>query len=379
MIQSYRAILKMTFAVLIIPASLKTAHCSTTLAPVGQITGVYRRGKSLIVTLETTLKLPTGLVVYIGEERKIPAILKDHYKTSETSLVYEATVAKQVDIAEGEKVFVEGEIQGKGADVYIKLDRRAVFLPKSEGQVLASHGPQVHIDRGSLHEVRERDIYAIYDSSGKYKGKTEMRGIGDNQSIGRLYTSAKKEIEPGDTVKFLGQRKYFGLGVHVARDIFTVPKEDPPIEDVEPISGGGLAWWWTFPNGWGVKWIWGYSSIDVSRSFVYTDTETSAKSTKYERYHVTYSYPLTVRKNFFYPGIVSPYLGITLGHYLSHFNYNEIKGMVVSPTVGVELFTTRLIHIFLDATYLQLPEFEARGEKRQYKKVLFSFGVTTNW
>lgn len=201
---------------LLITASLlatqKIYAANVSLAEIGKVIGVYRRGKSLIVTLETSLKLPTGLVVYIGEERKVPAILKDNYKSSETSLVYEATVAKQLDIAEGEKVFVEGEIKGKGADVYIKLDRRAVFLPKTEGQVLASYGSQVHIDRGSLHEVRERDIYAVYDSSGRYKGKTEMRGIGDNQSIGQLYTGTKKEVEPGDTVKFLGQRKFFGLG-----------------------------------------------------------------------------------------------------------------------------------------------------------------------
>lgn len=170
------------------------------------------------------------------------------------------------------------------------------------------------------------------------------------------------------------------MGAHVAKDVFTVAKEDSPIEDVEPISGGGLVWWWTFPNGWGFKWIWGYCSVDASRNFIYTDTQTGMERIRYKRYHVTYSYPLTVRKNFFYPGIISPYLGITLGHYLSSFNsFNEIKGMVVSPTIGVELFTTRLIHIFLDATYLQLPELEYKNEKHQYKKWIISFGMTTNW
>lgn len=255
--------------------------------------------------------------------------------------------------------------------------------------VLASHGPQVHIDRGSLHEVRERDIYAVYDSSGKYKGKIETRGIGDHQSIGRLYAGTKKEVEPGDTVKFLGQRKFFGLGVHVARDVFTQSKEDSPIEDMEPISGGGLVWWWTFPGDWGFKWVWGWYETSYYGPVKYFGSPTGEKIERDMHYAVRYSFPLTIRKNFFYPGMCSPYLGITIGHYNSvlrdldpnlsdRVNFDN-SGYMISPTVGLELFSTRLVHIFMEALYLQLPELENRGTKHRYNKWIVSAGITTNW
>lgn len=333
---------------------------SVSLAEIGQITGVYRRGKSLIVTLETNLKLPTGLVVYIDENRKIPAILKDHYKSTETTLIYEATVAKQVDISEGEKVFIEGEIRGQGADVYIKLDRRAIFLPKSGGQVLASYGSRVHIDRGSLHEVRERDIYAIYDSSGKYKGKIETRGIGDHQSIGQLYSGAKKEVEPGDTVKFLGQRKFFGLGVAAAAGV---------VQDQTP-SGGGLLFWWTFPNGWGINWLWG--------TWFFEHFETD------NRYIFNVNMPAVFRKNFFYPNWISPYAGVCIASYSSWayvgiMDSTSAYGAGIYPVLGVELFQTQLFHVHLEGIYLTTPELEINDKKFKYEGWGYSVAVTTNW
>ncbi|MFH2070070.1 MAG: hypothetical protein ABIJ11_02500 [Elusimicrobiota bacterium] len=347
---------------------------SATLTEIGKVSGVYRRGKGLIVTVELELKLPIGLVVYIDKDRQIPAILGDHHGIEQNKHIYEGTVAKQVEIATGEKVYAVGEKKQGTTEVYLKLDRKALFVPKKEGHVLASYGRQVHIDRGSLHEVRERDIYAIYDSSGKYKGKIELAGIGDHQAIGKLYTDTKKEIGPGDTVKYLGQRRFFGLGVYGSVDMNSVVNVFGSIVDksekrVEARSGG-LLWWWTFTNGWGINWIWmsHHSSLETEKKY----------------FKMNYWFPLTIRKHFFYPSWISPYIGCSFGWLEVGFGEQFggakwYKNIFLSPTTGLELFQTKLFHVSFNANYITAPEMEHSDEKFQYSVWIVSFGITTNW
>jgi len=370
------------------------------IAEVGKVTGVYRRGKIIVLTLELDLKLPISLVVYIGGKKQIPAVLKDYYAVENGRYVYEATVTGQQEIIPGDRVYATGEKSQSGTEVYLKLDRRATFVPKEKGTVLATYGKQVHIDRGSLHEVRERDIYAIYDSSGNYKGKVELAGIGDYQSIGSLFTNINKGVDPGDTVLFMGQRKFVGIGLAYTMDAITklsvsTSKDGTLKEDYEkelPVGGGGLTFDWTFKGGWGFRLNVGTYGGQYNWKKILDDT--NFESGIYEIY---YSFPFTIKKYFFYPHWIVPYIGTTIGYvnfwvvngrcvYTIYPGYDFLwqdskryEGLFVAPSLGVELFSTRLFHVLIDGMYLWTPEIGLRSEKYSFKKWIFSIGVTTNW
>jgi len=126
--------------------------------------------------------------------------------------------------------------------------------------VLSAYKERVQIDRGSLHEVRERDIYAVYGADGKLKAKIEASALGDRESVGKIYSEKGIKIEPGDRVVHLGQRKFFGFGVHygMSRWDFTDTEQGNKSKSVYKfITGGGLLYSWVFPGGWTMQWLWG--------------------------------------------------------------------------------------------------------------------------
>jgi hypothetical protein len=185
-----------------------------------------------------------------------------------------------------------------------------------------------------------------------------LAGIGDHQSIGRLYAGTKKEVEPGDTVKFLGQRKFFGLGVYttyMADSARNMP---------------GLLWWWTFTDGWGLKWMWvGYSGfLDIGNAEI----------------RIEYLFPLALRKHIIYPAVFSPFVGVSMGYWADYVSLKDYReqygnsGIGIFPVAGIELLQTRLFHVHLDGTYMH--KTVNYGENNfQISKWFFSFGVTTNW
>jgi len=403
--------LLLIFSLIFIFISETILQSAVPLVEIGKVENSYVRGKNTIVSIKVNTKLPIAMMVYISKE--FPAVVGDMYNEEEGFYFYEATISGKGEIKPGEIVYTIGE--RKGTEVYLKLEKyREVFSPKKQGQVISAHKEKVHIDRGSLHEVRERDIYAIYSADGKLKAKIETSAIGDRESVSKIYSEKGIKIDPGDRVVHLGQRKFFGLGVAYITPIKETSPEEKEQGFEKAISpmGGGILWSWTFPNGWGIQWLWGtYFGWWNERGYITTQNHypnyTVDKNESFQHtLNMYYSFPLLVRKNFFYPGWFSPYLGVELGifsgdfvnehtnHYTVHYstgssysydemkpyNQGKIKGTpVLVPVIGIELFTSKMLHFFIAMKYFDFPAIVGKEEKHKYKNWVVTLGFTTNW
>jgi len=423
----------LTFLILIF-VSIQSSF-AVDLAEIGKVTGVYQRAKSTIVTMELEVKLPPGVIAFINKD--IKAVIGDLFSNDAKVYRYEAALSGKGNVEKDAKVYIFGQKENDGTNIYLRLERRVSFEPKSTGHVIASYGSRIHIDRGSLHEVHDRDIYAIYDSSGHYKGNIEAIGVGDYETIGQTVTGERSRIEPGDNVIHLGQRKFFGLGFMYG---FSLPVTDgnwaqgpsswrkgsgivaDPLEDADwgdfeksaNISSrdGGLFWEWQFRDGWGINWMWGiygHSSLgynNITRNIVDSNGNKIGISTIYikDNFSVEIISPIVLKKNFFYPDWFSPYLGIGTALYRSSFSdiqtvyyrYDDNSGTgqgvnvrnrdpkiayaTLFPVVGLQLFSSNTIHLIIDTKYFPpWRRLESNGEDHTWSGWITSLAVTTNW
>ncbi|MBN1622098.1 MAG: hypothetical protein JW871_05865 [Endomicrobiales bacterium] len=407
--KKYQLILILTLII------ITSSGYASNLTDIGRVTGVYQRAKSTLITVELDVKLPIGVVVFINKD--IKAVIGDQYNDEGGKYHYEAVLSGKGEIERDSRVYAFGskEKEEGGEVVYLQLTRKVKFEPKKQGKVLAAYGPKIHIDRGSLHEVKDRDIYAIYDSSGRYKGNIEARGVGDYQTITRLATGGKTRVKPGDTVIYLGRRRFFGLGILYGQS-FPIrdeweerPKNTGPDQVIDPYGDlewlfewekfeksvnigkeeAGLLWEWTFSNGWGIQWYWGvYTCFYEYSSGKYRDvidTNGTKIGTSYVYSSIGYSYkinfPLVIKKNFFYPKWFSPYFGVGAALLRARFRHyrrvsyyqkstewpyrDELVGsaynidneaklyyLTVFPSLGVNLFSSNTIHVIIDGKYI---------------------------
>jgi hypothetical protein len=399
------------------------------LAEIGKVTSVFQRDKQSIIVVELDTKLPPGIVIVL--EKDVKAVLGDLYKSDGNIYTYQAIVSGRGKIEKGTKVFIPGKKETEGAEVYLKLERHVSFEPKKQGKVLAVYGPQVHIDRGSLHEVHDRDIFAIYDSSGVFKGNTEAQAVGDYETITRLSTDEKVRIKPGDTVVHIGTRRYYGSGIfwgtsfpqgssrpETGRLNNRINVKTSPIDDYHWFSNqqkledsvnmgdgsGGLLWEWMFKSGLGVQWFLGGYTYTCNKFYYYRWNTLDNKLlllTACEEMNVDIYSPIVIKKNFNYPKAISPYLGIGACWYKSHFLRYEYlyrydissSGELVNvrkeaalnyinifPVIGVEFFSSNAMHLVVDAKYIPAwRRLEDQGEDHTWSGWITSIAVTTNW
>lgn len=385
------------------------------LVEIGKVENSYKRGKSTIVSIKVNTKLPIATVVYISKE--FPATVEQMYHEEEGFYFYEAEIAGKGEVKPEEIVYAIGE--RKGIEVYLRLEKeREIFIPKKEGKVISAYKERVHIDRGSLHEVKERDIYAIYGADGKRKAKIEASGIGDREAIGNIFSQKKIKIEPGDRIVHLGQRKYFGLGISYVYEPRKRSQEEKEqgFEKAIFLEGGGLLWQWVFPGGIGFQWLWGMFNGNYEdpagyggTSYIYYPDRTVTKfEQKDKRMDLFYSFPFWLKWNLFYPKWFSPYLGVGASFFSGSFTNTHIieyyttykdplrggessrqiladdegkTGTALSlfPVIGLELFPSELFHFFFDAKYFASPEIVGKKEKHRYRDWVFTTGITTNW
>src|SRR3989339_250375 len=220
---------------------------------------------------------------------------------------------------------------------------KALKQGKKYGEVRRVEDDLVEIDKGAIHKVRERDVYYVYDSSGEFKSKLEIGAIADAISIGKGY-EVKRNILTGDQVKFIGNRKNFELGGMI-------------LSAKEGWAGNGVICQWNFMRGWGVE----FSGSNFSRS----KSERIINGYIYKE--VALSYSLGIKKYYHYLSIVSPCLGAGISYFSgSYFYYygpefSWISGSIreVKPglyfSIGLELFSSRLIHISLESRYFYSP------------------------
>lgn len=216
----------------------------------GRVIAVYGDRNSTKLVIEAREPLVAGTNVYAGTD-EVAATLGDLLSKSGELLYYGASVPGKADLEVGDEVVTARRRIAAPNPLRLKITEAYTFEQKREGEVTAVQDGRAMIDRGTLHEVRERDLYRVYGPDNRYKGLLEVRGIGDLQSSGLLYNAledTRREAlaaRPGDRVVFVGQRKLFGLGLAGGQ---AAGRADA-FGEFEKTAGGGLVWSIIFRDG----------------------------------------------------------------------------------------------------------------------------------
>jgi len=234
-----------------------------------------------------------------------------------------------------------------------------------------------------LHEVRERDIYGVYDSSGRYRGKLEMKGIGDFQSQGLAYYALedfkrqRPRLSKGERVVYLGQRKLFNLHAFWGQNY----RNEKILVGREKSFGGGLLWSVTLRDGWGIEFLFGGLNKEIKNSIRKTGFFHEIA------HRATFWAPVWIRKNFFFPYSVSPYLGIGTAILSGRASTRKVlflaQDSVDRPVLmlggGIEFFPGRFMHPRLDVRYFPGPILNAGGSTYGTTSIFYSIAVSSSW
>lgn len=385
-----------TLAMAIVAACFAPARAASAETTQVKVIASFHDRQSTKLIIESRQPLVSGRPVYIGPER-ITASLGDLLSRSDPAYYYGAVIAGKKDIPSGTEVSLDGptgEIPPtllKDPKVQsFKLSERYTFDQKRLGEVTAMQGDRAMIDRGTMHEVQERDLYRVYDSSRHYKGMLEIHGMGDFQSSGRLYNRFEDfnrraaYTAPGDRVEFVGQRKLFALGVVGAVN----SSSQKILNRTEESFGAGLLWNVTFQDGWGAEVFFGLfsrggsgqSSYGTFPNHIIETNEVDAK----------FVLPIWLKKNFFYPSTVSPFLAAGFS-FLRGTNSYETMGSIASSTDkrvftvvpmlggGVEFFPGRFFRPRLEVRYFNGPTLRAGPTSFRTESVFYGAGFATSW
>ncbi|MDX6768916.1 MAG: hypothetical protein SF051_05245 [Elusimicrobiota bacterium] len=360
----------------------------------GKAIAVYLDQNSTKLILEVVEPLVTGRQVYIGSGRAAVTV-GELLSRSGSQYYYGASTPGRPEIKNGDEISATPPPSDGGsveldapAALHLQTREEYTFGPKGRGEITAVQGDHAMVDRGSLHKVRERDIYRVYDSSGRYKGLLELSGVGDRQSSGKLYNALEdyrrdaSKTATGDRVVFAGQRKLFGLGLEGG----LMAKKDLVGQAREENFGGGLLWSITFPDGWGAEVLFGaYGRNGRSKMSVVPGPGVRTLDRQ-----ALFIAPMWLKKNFFYPSAVSPFLAAGASVFAGRNNWvstgamtfdeNASKSTVVPMLgAGVELFPGRFFRPRFDVRYFAGPKITAGSNTYYTESVFYSFGFLTSW
>lgn len=383
-----------TFAFAVLFAVASVARAEEAAAPLGKAISVYYNQNTTLLILETREPLVTGKQVYMGSGR-VAVTVGELLSRSGPQYYYGASVPGRPKVETGDVVGLAPPVTDGGPSLLptptalnLQIKEHYTFEPKRLGEVTAIQGEHAMIDRGSLHEVRERDIYRVYDSSGRYKGLLELRGIGDRQSSGKLYNALEdfrrdaRKTAPGDRVVFAGQRKLFGLGFAGG----LMARKEYVGQANEENFGGGLLWSVTFPDGWGAEVLFGaYGRTGKSKMSV-----ASGPGIQTLERRALFIAPFWAKKNFFYPSAVSPFVAAGASVFSGHHKwvsttanaFDENKsaaGLVPMLGAGVEFFPGRFFRPRFDVRYFAGPKITAGSSTYNTESVFYSLGFLTTW
>ena len=430
------------------------ADISWSQTVVGKVIDSYSQNETTYVTLEVYKTLVVGQNIFLSNGATMVA--GELLGEKEGIFYYNASTLQKIIIPIGTDVVMEeSNAVNRRKHMFLKLERKTTFAPKKREEITAVQKDRALVDKGSLHEVRERDLYRIYDSRGKYKGMLELRGVGDFQSSGKLYHTLEEKyrklnIQQGDTVKYAGQRKLFGIGLMVGKhlslpklsvtsfDSATVQSEYrgqsknievvlESREDVPKSNGGGLLWTLTFPDGWGAESLFGayfgeasignfsLKRVDVNgtvKDFIVVPENTpvgfGSAGIKSERYKITILAPTLLRKNFFFPRAISPYIGAGGFYFEGEYEISRVSTQIPKEAIeflfpnnflhgvqlsrsakktgvfpvfsyGVDLFPARFFHMRFDAKYFMTPDLTTDLGYVRTRGWVYSVGLITAW
>lgn len=348
------------------------AHQGTMNAqvPIGKVVDSYIQGTTTQMLIEVNRFLNTSQVVYL--HGGIPITIREAMSISEKQGInyYRAYSNDKLRVLPGENVFLESLAKSEKLS---RFERAAIFMKKRYGTVTLVEGDKALINRGSLHNVDKRDVYQVVDKVGRPKGQVELYGIGDFVSGGRIqhlfeYGGSRTAIAEGDSVEYVGNRKILGFGFMAGRAF--VQSEKPGGRHVY-IAGGGLLWSVFFRKGWSAEWLWG-TAVKTS----YPDHE--------KQLHASIFSPLWVKKNFYHPKDISPFLLAGLINYKTSYNQSsnilkQKKGYLPFVGIGLELFSGRLFHLRWDAHYYSTPALEYQGNRIRTQGLYGYFGASACW
>lgn len=379
------------------PPGSQAAPAST--ASGNKVIAVYPDRNTTQVVIEARQPLVAGSLVFAGPE-ELQVTLDDVLARSGDLYYYSASTPGKARIHINDAVVTQQKrkIETPSA-LTLKIQETYTFEQKRLGEITAVQDGRAMIDRGTLHEVRERDIYKIYDSSGGYKGFLEIRGIGDLQSSGVLYNRMEDRRKlalktvPGDRTVFVGQRKLLALGV-----LTGIPmRRRTEYAAREKAVGGGLAWDLMFKNGWGFELMFGLFQRNLSSSEVLAPDLNNTDLQKLDSKAVYYA-PFVVKKNFFFPAVVSPFLMAGGTFVEASLKYHELHSHPGVPPIrtdetwadsratvapvfgaGVDFFSARLIRPRIDFRWIAGPTLRAGHKTFNTETGLLSFSVFSAW
>jgi len=217
----------------------------------------YQDGGSTKFVLQSPQPLVVGQPVFAGPAETMITV-GEMLSRKGGIYLYPASVPGWSTVKSGDAVLVEKTAKGGVPEAVARSLRAAGGVEQKEvAEITAVQGGRLIIDKGTLNEVHERDLYRIIDSSGNFKGFLEVRGIGDTQSsavfskVGWTYKKTPPPV-PGDYGVFLGQRRLFGLGV-----VAGAAQRKQMLHAFDETKGGGLLWSLRFYDGWGVEALFG--------------------------------------------------------------------------------------------------------------------------
>ncbi|MBI5203085.1 MAG: hypothetical protein HY925_15945 [Elusimicrobia bacterium] len=382
--------------VLILPPAPKSEAVSG-LSQI-RVIEVFKEGGGVRVILQSDRALVAGRSLFAGPD-EAPVTVGDLLSESGGFFYYGASAHERGSLSRGDIALEQKTRPSVGPSrLTFRFKDMFKFGPeKHTAAVTAVQGDRAMIDRGTLNEIHERDLYRVYDASGSYKGLLEIGGLGDTQSSGKLYNAFEDrwkralETKPGDKAIFVGQRRLLGLGL-VAGSRFA---RKQALYAFDKGLGAGLLWNITFFNGWGLEMLFGQYSIESKDSSLLARSPGPGflDRTVIDDRAAKFIAPTWVKKNFFYPAVVSPFLGAGLSYFDGYHSFEtfgvngksegiEKKSVrSVAPMFGggIEFFPVRFFRVRVDARHFISPRITSRENQFSTESTFYSFGILTAW
>lgn len=384
--------LLLLFAALLAPPAMANDSAA------GRVIAVYPDRNSTKLVIETQVPLVAGAVVYAGPD-EVEATLGDALSRSGGLYYYSASIPGNTDVKTGDEVVTGRNRIQTPNPLRLKISESYTFEQKRKGEVTAVQDGRAMIDRGTLHEVRERDLYRVYGPDRRYKGMLEIRGIGDLQSSGILYNALEdrrrdaERVSPGDRVVFAGQRKLFALGLMAG----STAGAERVLGRKERAIATGLVWDLMFRDGWGFEALFGLYDRDVTahraagtRSFgqeyLEEDMDRSAR----------FLAPIWLKKNFWFPSAISPFGGFGFSLFQGRLKYRrfhtsslgvttftEDEDTSLAPALmlggGIDFFPARFLRPRFEVRWLRAPTLKAGSASFDATALFYSVSVLTAW
>ncbi|MBI4739640.1 hypothetical protein HY772_08955 [Candidatus Woesearchaeota archaeon] len=343
--------------------------------PIGRVIGTRQEAATAYMLLEVHQMLSPSQTVFL--QGNIPVVVREMMSIREIEGIYyyRAYSLNNPRVITGESVFSRPISQESRMQ---EFEEEVLFRKKKQAQIILTKGKKAAINKGSLHDVDKRDIYKVVDSKGQSKGFVELYGVGDFMSIGNIqypgeYLGQREPVALGDQAKFIGNRKVLGFGL---MHMLNVKKaENPrPGSGAEKSLGDNLLWSVILKKGWAVEAGLGASMVKLYPAGV-------------NFVEFNFTYPAWLRKSFFYPGLISPFLVLGLVRHNSAIhppgtsNENTVtkNGFIPFGGLGLEFFSGYRVHLRFDYHYYPIPSLEFKGTKYKANKDFLFGGLTLNW